>query len=121
MSKHRNQNDKQERERERDRRVQQDFLELPSMALEKFASEPSLLRRVSSHFKSSDSPDAPTLPQETIDRIKLLDKFMVGASQSRYFAMALFDLVLHSRPPPYEHEGRSGLSIEERAYVCTSS
>ena len=30
--------------------VEQDFLEVPSMALEKFASEPELLARVARHY-----------------------------------------------------------------------
>merc|ERR1719210_364233 len=39
--------------------VEQDFLEVPSMALEKFACEPSLLARVAQHY--SGQPDAPKL------------------------------------------------------------
>lgn len=95
--------------------VEQDFLELPSMALEKFASDPSLLSKVACHYTvcptSSTSPSSalsstepkPVLGHETIEKIKKLDRWMVGTSQSRYFAMALFDLLVHSQAPPYSY------------------
>merc|ERR1712178_582192 len=78
--------------------VEQDFLEVPSMALEKFACEPAMLSRVARHF--SGDPGAPQIESETITTIKALEKWMVGTQKSRYFAMALFDLLAHSQAPP---------------------
>mmetsp|Transcript_33650 Transcript_33650/g.96637 ORF Transcript_33650/g.96637 Transcript_33650/m.96637 type:complete len:701 (-) Transcript_33650:163-2265(-) len=98
--------------------VEQDFLELPSMALEKFASEPSLLRRVARHYSGKEGPEAPTLGEDTIESIQSLDKFMVGTSQSRYFAMALFDLLVHAQAPPYSFGAACSLSIEELHRRC---
>ena len=91
--------------------VEQDFLELPSMALEKFASEPALLSRVVRHY--SGRPDAPVLGEDVIGRLKALQRWMVGTGQSRYFAMALFDLIAHSGAPPYAFGGGTGLSARE--------
>ena len=54
--------------------VEQDFLEVPSMALEKFAGEPALLHRVARHF----SGDGSQLDSEAIEQIKALEKFMAG-------------------------------------------
>jgi thimet oligopeptidase len=91
--------------------VEQDFLEVPSMALEKFACEPVLLSKVAQHF--SGKPDAPKMESETIEKIKALEKWMVGTMNSRYFAMALFDLQAHSQAPPYTFEGEADLSAKE--------
>merc|ERR1711939_856896 len=48
--------------------VEQDFLEVPSMALEKFACEPELISRVAKHFSSA--PDAPSFPEEILTTIR---------------------------------------------------
>merc|ERR1711907_866242 len=74
--------------------VEQDFLEVPSMALEKFACERDLLSRVAQHF--SGKADAPKLESEDIAKLKALEKWMVGTDKSKYFAMALFDILAHS-------------------------
>ncbi|CAJ1459901.1 unnamed protein product, partial [Effrenium voratum] len=89
--------------------VEQDFLEVPSMALEKFACEPQLLQRVASHF---EDPQA-QLEESTIQTIKDLERWMVGIQESRYFAMSLFDLMVHSQAPPYSLDGEEGLSLAE--------
>lgn len=95
--------------------VEQDFLELPSMTLEKFATEPELLQRVAQHY--SGSVDAPGLTAGTIETFSKLEKWMVGTFESRFFAMSLFDLYVHSRAPPYAFEGKEGLSAQE-LYTC---
>lgn len=91
--------------------VEQDFLEVPSMALEKFATEGPVLARIARHF--SGAPEAPELGAATIQSLEARDKWMVGTQQSRYFAMALADLLLHARGPPYAFEGQEGLSAQE--------
>lgn len=99
--------------------VEQDFLELPSMALEKFATDPSLLRRVSRHYthvdgqKGGKGTEVPTLGNDTIKKLQELERWMQGTSSSRYYAMALFDLLAHSQAPPYAYEGENGLSVAE--------
>eukprot|EP00927_Polykrikos_kofoidii_P008136 TRINITY_DN13375_c0_g1_i1.p1 TRINITY_DN13375_c0_g1~~TRINITY_DN13375_c0_g1_i1.p1 ORF type:complete len:762 (-),score=126.38 TRINITY_DN13375_c0_g1_i1:107-2311(-) len=79
--------------------VEQDFLELPSMTLEKLATEPELLARVAHHY--SNDPAVPALSDDVIGKIKSLERWMVGTSNTKYFAMALADLRLHARAPPY--------------------
>lgn len=91
--------------------VEQDFLEVPSMALEKFACEPELLAKVSQHY--SGKADAPKLEDATISTIKALEKWMVGVTQSKYFAMALFDLQVHAQAPPYSLDGENNLSAQQ--------
>eukprot|EP00434_Breviolum_minutum_P034880 symbB.v1.2.030877.t1/scaffold3524.1/size54796/2 len=89
--------------------VEQDFLEVPSMALEKFACEPVLLQRVAKHF----SGQGPKLEDKVISKIKELETWMAGLGESRYFASSLFDLMIHSQAPPYSFEGEEGLSSAE--------
>lgn len=98
--------------------VEQDFLELPSMALEKLASEPTLLRQVARHYSGKQGPDVPSITEETVMQIKAQSKFMFGPNQCKYFALALFDLILHSQEPPYTFGGASGLSIQELYAKC---
>ena len=120
--------------------VEQDFLEVPSMALEKFACEPSLLSKVANHFSANTHAAPPVLDTDTIDKIKSLEhtqslehthvappmldtdtiskiksleRWMVGIAQTRYFSMALFDLLVHSSAPPYSFNGEDGLSIQQ--------
>ncbi len=89
--------------------VEQDFLEVPSMALEKFAAEPELVERVARHF--SGAADAPTLGADTLAKIKEVDSWMAGIEESKFFAMALADLILHSSAPPYAYDGAEGLGV----------
>lgn len=100
--------------------VEQDFLEVPSMALEKFAGEPSLLHRVARHF----SGDGSKLDAAAIEQIQKLERFMAGTQESRLISMSMIDLLLHSQAPPYSFDGKAGLSPPElyRLVVekCTS-
>ena len=94
------------------------------MALEKFACEPVLLSRVAQHYTA----DGPVLGQQTINTLQALDKWMVGTSQSKYFAMALFDLLVHRAPPqlgcslvPSRHTLRPPLTRSKARRVCQHS
>jgi len=100
--------------------VEQDFLEVPSMALEKFAVESALIERVAKHFSALDEAASPppqkkarTLGTETLTKIEALEKWMVGMHNSKFFGMALFDMHAHSSAPPYELDGVKGLSAAE--------
>ena len=75
------------------------------MALEKFACEPSLLSKVANHFSANTHAAPPVLDTDTISKIKSLERWMVGIAQTRYFSMALFDLLVHSSAPPYSFNG----------------
>merc|ERR1712050_61743 len=72
--------------------VEQDFLEVPSMALEKFVTERPVLERVARHYSGNVGPDTPTLDDKTLVSIKESEKFMEGMFQARYWAMCLFDM-----------------------------
>lgn len=87
--------------------VEQDFLEVPSMALEKFACEPALLARVSRHVRGE------TIGAGTLVKLQEQDKWMKGIQESRFFAMALFDLEIHSRAPPYAFDGDENLTVQQ--------
>merc|ERR1711971_479275 len=89
--------------------VEQDFLEVPSMALEKFATESAVLNRLAKHY--SGSADAPKLEDSTIKTLMDLDRWLAGTAESRYFAMSLIDLLLHSEEPPYSFDGEGGLDV----------
>jgi thimet oligopeptidase len=53
--------------------VEQDFLEVPSMALEKFACEPLLLQRVAGHFSGQGQ-----LEEAVVAKIKQYLGWMKG-------------------------------------------
>lgn len=81
--------------------VEQDFLEVPSMMLENFVWQPEILRRLSKHV-SDDS----CLPESTIEALSKSRFLMTGYAKSKYLAMSLYDLTVHSGPGPYEFEGK---------------
>lgn len=88
--------------------VEQDFLEVPSMALEKFACEPLLLQRVAGHFSGQGQ-----LEEAVVAKIKQLETWMAGLGETRYFSSSLFDLMIHSQAPPYTFEGEDNLTAAE--------
>lgn len=88
--------------------VEQDFLEVPSMALEKFTSDQQLLQRVAKHFETAKELDG-----ASISKIQELESWMAGIQESRIFGVFLFDLLLHSQAPPYSFDGHEKLSIPE--------
>ncbi len=88
--------------------VEQDFLEVPSMFLEKLVYQPDVLIRLSSHFESQLPLDL-----ETIQRLNHAKHFLAGSKWSRFIGMALFDLEIHNQSPPYEYNGKEGLSLDQ--------
>ena len=81
--------------------VEQDFLEVPSMMLENFVWCPEVLRRLSKHVS-----DGSCLPESTIDALSKSRFLMTGYAKSKYLAMAMYDLKVHSGPGPYEFNGK---------------
>eukprot|EP00438_Fugacium_kawagutii_P034442 Skav203485 [mRNA] locus=scaffold3956:14383:19514:+ [translate_table: standard] len=94
--------------------VEQDFLEVPSMALEKFACEPLLLKRVARHFSGDGE-----LEESVVSKIKQclgrpLGPLDLGAREVDGGAGREPILCL---APPYSFDGRSELSVAE-LYRC---
>ncbi len=85
--------------------VEQDFLEVPSMMLENFVWQPDILRRLSHHIE-----DGSSLSEEDITALSKSRFVMEGYNRSRYLAMALYDLKVHSptnNDGLYEYNGES--------------
>lgn len=81
--------------------VEQDFLEVPSMMLENFVWQPEILRRLSKHVSNGSC-----FPESTIEALSKSRFLMTGYAKSKYLAMSLYDLTVHSGPGPYEFEGK---------------
>lgn len=75
-------------------RVAWDFVELPSMALEKFAEEPEILR-VSTRHKETGQP----MPDELIQEIKARGEEFPGIFLKRQAQFALFDMTAYTTDP----------------------
>ena len=85
--------------------VEQDFLEVPSMMLENFVWQPDILRRLSHHIE-----DGSSLSEDDISALSKSRFMMEGYNRSRYLAMALYDLKVHSptnKDGLYEYNGES--------------
>jgi len=82
--------------------VEQDFLEVPSMMLENFVWQPDILKRLSKR-----PCDGAPLPDSVIELLCKSRFAMEGLSRSRYLAMALYDLKIHSGPGPYLYKGKA--------------
>lgn len=80
--------------------VEQDMLEVPSMMLENFVWQPEVLRLLSKHEK-----DGSCLSERDIEALSESRFLMTGYTRSKYLAMALYDLKVHSGVAPYEFEG----------------
>ncbi|TVQ11901.1 MAG: M3 family peptidase [Bacteroidetes bacterium] len=75
-----------------------DFVEVPSMLLEKWAYEPDFLVRVGRHYQTGEA-----LSQEMIDKIILNKKEGRALSEMRFtIADAALDIALHDMRMPFE-------------------
>ncbi|SNS22327.1 peptidyl-dipeptidase Dcp [Belliella buryatensis] len=75
-----------------------DFIEVPSMLLEKWAYEPDFLARVGRHYQTGEA-----LPQEMIDKIIRNEKEGRALSEMRLtIADAALDIALHDMRMPFE-------------------
>jgi peptidyl-dipeptidase Dcp len=75
-----------------------DFVEVPSMLLEKWAYEPDFLTRVGRHYQTGEA-----LPQEMIDKIIRNEKEGRALSEMRLnIAVAALDIALHDMHMPFE-------------------
>ena len=81
--------------------VEQDFLEVPSMMLENFVWQPEVLKKLSSHIH-----DGSSLPDATIKALNESRELMTGYTKTKYLAMAIYDLLVHSAASgPYILDG----------------
>jgi Zn-dependent oligopeptidase len=78
--------------------VEQDFLEVPSMFLEKLVFQPSILKELSHHFETGKQLD-----DDTVRKLNSAQHFLAGRSWSRFIGMAMYDLELHSQTRPYKY------------------
>lgn len=75
--------------------VEWDFVELPSQLLERWASDPESLQKLSKHYQTW----AP-LPNKILENIKKLSTFMMGNWVIRQNELAILDLTLYSESTP---------------------
>jgi thimet oligopeptidase len=71
--------------------TKRDFVELPSQLLEEWLWEPSILKKVSRHFKTGDA-----LPDDLIERIVALKNFDTGYFVQRQVYLSKLALKFHS-------------------------
>ena len=83
--------------------VEQDFLEVPSMFLEKLVYEKWCIERLSSHYKTGAALD-----DESIKNLRDAQHFLNGLKWCRFIGMALYDLEIHSQ----DHEVEVGTETE---------
>jgi oligopeptidase A len=75
--------------------VEWDAVELPSQFMENFAWEWEVLQLLTAHVDTGEP-----LPRELFDRMIAARNFQSGYWTVRQLEFALFDLLLHSTPPP---------------------
>lgn len=98
--------------------VEQDFLEVPSMMLENFVWQPEILKKLSSNIN-----DGSSLPDAKIKALNESRGLMTGYTKTKYLAMALYDLQVHSAASgPYildgeVHDGASLFNAMMKKYT----
>lgn len=70
--------------------VARDFVELPSQLYEHWLSEPEVLSRFATHYKTGEK-----MPQELLEKLLAAANFNQGFATVEYTASALIDLELH--------------------------
>lgn len=81
-----------------------DFAELPSVLMEHFASNPTVLSLYARHWETDAS-----LPYELIEDQLALDRKWQGADTENQILLAMLDQALHSEPRPPASNGRGGV------------
>ncbi|MBF9196261.1 M3 family metallopeptidase [Microvirga terrestris] len=72
--------------------VSTDFVELPSQLYEHWLSQPDILRRYATHYRTGDP-----IPEELLERLMAARNFNQGFATIEYLASAFVDLELHRR------------------------
>ncbi|MGO4706251.1 M3 family metallopeptidase [Microvirga sp. 2MCAF38] len=71
--------------------VSTDFVELPSQLYEHWLSQPDILRRYATHYKTGE-----TIPEDLLNRLMAARNFNQGFATVEYLASAFVDIDLHS-------------------------
>ncbi len=72
--------------------VSTDFVELPSQLYEHWLSQPDILRRYATHYRTGEA-----IPEELLERLMAARNFNQGFATIEYLASAFVDLELHRR------------------------
>jgi peptidyl-dipeptidase Dcp len=72
--------------------VSTDFVELPSQLYEHWLSQPDILRRYATHYRTGEP-----IPEELLERLMAARNFNQGFATVEYLASAFVDLELHCR------------------------
>jgi peptidyl-dipeptidase Dcp len=72
--------------------VSTDFVELPSQLYEHWLSQPEILRRYATHYRTGEP-----IPEELLERLMAARNFNQGFATVEYLASAFVDLELHRR------------------------
>jgi peptidyl-dipeptidase Dcp len=75
--------------------VSTDFVELPSQLYEHWLSQPDILRRYATHYRTGEP-----IPEELLERLMAARNFNQGFATVEYLASAFVDLALHRRKDP---------------------
>jgi peptidyl-dipeptidase Dcp len=75
--------------------VSTDFVELPSQLYEHWLSQPDILRRYATHYRTGEP-----IPEELLERLMAARNFNQGFATVEYLASAFVDLELHRRKDP---------------------
>ncbi len=73
--------------------VSWDFVEAPSQLLERWAWNPTVLKKISKHYKTGEP-----LPDETIEKMIAAKNFGAGGAYLRQNFFAQYDMTLHTAP-----------------------
>ncbi|MFL5026191.1 MAG: M3 family metallopeptidase [Microvirga sp.] len=72
--------------------VSTDFVELPSQLYEHWLSQPDILRRYATHYRTGEP-----IPEELLERLMAARNFNQGFATVEYLSSAFVDLALHRR------------------------
>ena len=72
--------------------VSTDFVELPSQLFEHWLSQPDILRRYATHYRTGEA-----IPEPLLERLMAARNFNQGFATVEYLASAFVDIALHQR------------------------
>jgi peptidyl-dipeptidase Dcp len=75
--------------------VSTDFVELPSQLYEHWLSQPDILRRYATHYRTGEA-----IPEELLERLMAARNFNQGFATVEYLSSAFVDLALHRQKDP---------------------
>lgn len=79
--------------------VPTDFVELPSMIMENWATEPEVLKMFATHYKTEE-----LIPDELIQKIKNAGTYGQGFATAEYLASSMLDMGYHTMTTAFEQD-----------------